>query len=353
MDTELIKTEFISILTELLAIPSPPGREEKTAEYISSKLDDLGYVHETDPAGNVIVKIPGKNPDNGSIMLAAHMDEIGMVVTSIKENGDLKVINSGGLVPCKLGERMVEVIGDYDKNIQGLFSMGSAHTDQARSGSWAPSWSDVCIKTGLTPEELKETGIRIGSPAVPLCDSRGPYFFGNENDPFCAAWTFDDRAGVAELLILLEYLKGKDFKPESPITVAFTVHEEGGCHGAKTLAFKERPEIIISVDGCPALEPDGLALDERPGVWSKDKQCNYDQRLVKELIEAAKAAGTEAQVAVYESAASDAGAVYSAGLAPRAGFIGHVRTNSHGFELAKLSSFSNMVKCLIEFISSK
>ena len=201
------ETKFLALLDELLAIPSPPGREDKTAGFIQNKLDTLGYAHERDAAGNIIVRIAAKNPDGALTILAAHMDEIAMVVTAIMPDGDLKVTNSGGLVPCKIGERMVELVTDYDTNISGLFSMGSAHTSAARTGQWAPSWEDVYIKTGMSPNELKAAGVRVGTAAVPIKDGRGSYCFGSKQDPMCAAWTFDDRAGIAELLLVLEEIR--------------------------------------------------------------------------------------------------------------------------------------------------
>jgi len=349
------KTEkkFLAILNELLKIPSPPGREEKMAQYIQNKIAEIGFTPENDSAGNVIVRIAAKNSAGPLTIMAAHMDEIAMVITAITPEGDLKVINSGGLTPCKLGECMVEIIADNDTNIRGLFSMGSAHTVEARSGQWVPSWNDVCIKTGITPTELKAAGVRVGSPVVPINDGRGPYCFGSKDDPMCAAWTFDDRAGIAELLLVLERLSSADISPENPLIFAFTVHEEGGCHGAKYLAFRERPEVFISIDGCPALEPDGLKINGCPGTWSKDCLCNYNQFLIKDFIIAAERAGTELQVAVYNSAASDASAVYNAGLAPRIGFIGHVRTNSHGFELARFSVFYNTINMIFQYIKEK
>jgi endoglucanase len=341
--------KILALLKELLQIPSPSGREEKMVEFTRKKLNSMGYVSETDAIGNIKVRIKGENPEGALTILAAHMDEIAMVVTAITPKGDLKVTNSGGLVPCKIGERMVEVIGDNELNIPGLFSMGSAHTSIARSGCWTPSWEDVCIKTGLSPAELKAAGIRVGSPAVPVKDGRGPYCFGSKTDPMCAAWTFDDRGGIAELLLLLEEMKDLNITPVNPLMIAFTVQEEDGCHGAKFLASEEHPEVFIAVDGCPVL-PGGLELNNRPGAWSKDKLCSYSQHLIKAFAVAAKAAGTELQTAVYDSAASDASAVYNAGLAPNIGLLGHVRTNSHGFELARLSVFSNTVKTLMEYI---
>jgi endoglucanase len=344
--------EFMAILSDLLAIPSPSGREEKTREYIISKLEEIGFAHETDPAGNLLVRIDGWNSNGPMTIIAAHMDEIAMVVTGIESNGDLKIINSGGLVPCKLGETPVEILSDKEENVIGLFSMGSTHTKAAREGNWAPGWADVRIKTGLSPDQLEEKGVRIGSSAVLVRSSRGPYVFGDEKDPMISAWTFDDRAGIAELLLVLKLMKKKNLKPENRLLIAFTVHEEGGCHGAKVLAQRERPEIFIAIDGCPVVDPESLKLDGRPGVWSKDSVCHYDQRLIKDLMNAAIAAGTELQPVVYTSAKSDASAVYSVGAAARIAFLGHVRTNSHGFELARLSVFQNTINTLFKFIEN-
>jgi putative aminopeptidase FrvX len=350
MKEVMIMDDFLNILKELLSVPSPSGREEKVAEIVRKHLDSIGYSHETDPCGNVLVRIQGKNPEASTTILAAHMDEIAVVVTAIEGNGDLKVAPSGGFVPCKLGERQMEIVSDKPENITGLFSMGSAHTKAAREGSWAPGWDDVRIKTGLSPEQLKAKGIRNGSQAVPVKEERGPYIFGDKDDPMISAWTFDDRAGVAELLIVLKSMKEHNIQPAKPLIIAFTVHEEGGCHGAKVLAHREKPEIFIAIDGCPVIDSNVQKLDGTPACWSKDSLCNYDQRLIIDLMKAAKEAGTELQTMVYTSAASDASAVYNTGGAPRIGFIGHVRTNSHGFELAKLSVFPNTIKTIVEYV---
>ena len=345
-----MQKKFINIFRELISVPSPSGREEKLREIIVKKITQLGYAYEIDAAGNVLVRINDCLTNGPLTVIGAHMDEIAMIVSAIEPNGDLKVTNSGGLVPCKLGEIPVEIVSDKAENIIGVFSMGSAHTDAARNGNWTPGWQDARIKTGLSAKELKTRGVRVGSPAVPVKEVRGPYVFGDSNKPMIAAWTFDDRAGVAELLLVLEELKTAKIVPDNPLIIAFTVHEEGGCHGAKSLAFQERPEIFIAVDGCPVIGEDGLKLDGSPGSWSKDELCNYDQQLIRDFASAAEHADTELQIAVYDSAASDASAVYNAGLAPRTGFIGHVRANSHGFELARLAVFVNTVKTIVEYI---
>ena len=161
-----------------------------------------------------------------------------------------------------------------------------------------------------------------------------------------AAWTLDDRGGVASLIELLTRIKKKDLKPKHPTTIAFVVSEEVGCHGAAFIAHKEKPGIFVAVDGCP-MPPDApLALDGRPGIWSMDSAIHFDQELIKTLIECAKDAGTELQPVVYTNAFSDASRAYASGAAPRAATLGIVRDNSHGFEVARLSVFDNLVKTL-------
>jgi len=339
----------LELFTELLSAPSPSGREEQVAKLIFERLGRWGYTPEIDGAGNVLVRLDGRRPDAPLCCLAAHTDEIGMVVTRIEADGSLRVARSGGLYPCKLGEGPVEIVGDGEQALVGVFSMGSTHSPQA--GSKVVTWDDVRILTGLTPAQLRAAGIRPGSSAVPVRQVRGPVLFGDQADPLVGAWTFDDRMGCVALMRMLKAIKEEGVRPYHPTIVAFTVHEEGGGHGAKALAHSERTQIFISVDGCPMPPGVPLQLDGRPGVWSKDSLAHYDQRLVKVLCRAAERAGTELQPVVFDGAASDAGMVYASGGAHRVACLGHVRENSHGYEVARLSVFDNLFKTLVQFIT--
>lgn len=336
----------LDLFKELLAVPAPSGREEQISEVIRRKLDSWAIAHETDGAGNVIVRVEGTESDGPLICYAAHTDEIGMVVTQIEENGNLNVDRSGGLHPWKIGEGPVEVIGDVD-SVTGVLSMGSTHTPNA--GELSVKWPDVHIMTGLSIDQLTEAGIRPGSTAVPIRDVCGPIIFGDPADPLVGAWTFDDRMGVVALLRMLQTFKLKAAQPRYPTIVAFTVHEEGGGHGAKILAAIEKPDIFIAVDGSPMPPDVPLALDSRPGIWSKDALAHYDQQLIRILSEAAIEAGTALQPVVFARAASDASMVYASGGTHRAACLGHIRENSHGYEVARLSIFENVTKVLVEF----
>lgn len=344
----LVNHTALELFTELLEAPAPSGREERIAKIIRAKLDALSYPHETDGAGNISVPLAGRNAAP-LVVMASHMDEIGMVVTAVHEDGSLSVNRSGGLFPCKLGEGPVDIIGDRGA-ITGVLSMGSMHRPDAATRSI--TWADVRLLTGLSVEKLREVGVRTGSSAVPIRSRRGPIVFGDPADPLVAAWTFDDRMGCVALLRLLEALRQNDITPARPTLIAFTVHEEGGCYGARVLAQRERPEVFIAVDGCPMPPGSGLALDGRPGVWSKDRAVHFDQGLVVALCDAAVRAGTELYTPVYDGAFSDASAVYEVGAAERVATVGHVRESSHGYEVARLSVFDNLLGTLVEFVRS-
>jgi putative aminopeptidase FrvX len=336
------------LFCELLAVPSPSGRETALAQIVRSKLISWGYQPETDGSGNVFVRLEGSRPTAGLVCFAAHMDEIGAVVTRIEADGTLRLDASGGLRPWKLGEAPVTILGDGEPLV-GVISMGSGHGAGANGPA---SWADLKLLTGLTADQLKEKGVRPGATVVPVREGRGPVVFGDPADPLVGAWTFDDRMGVVALLRLLEALKTRSLQPIHPTVIAFTVNEEIGGEGAKLLAQRLRPEIFISVDGGPIPPNAPVALDGRPGIWSKDRLTHYDQRLVRDLMAAARAAGTELQPVVYDAAASDASMVYAAGGTARPACFGHVRESSHGYEVARFSVFDRVLATLIQFVTT-
>lgn len=337
----------LQLFSDLL-VPAPTGREAALAAIVRQKLTGWDMAHEQDGMGNVLVRLDGRSPQAPLVMYAAHLDEIGLVVTKINDDGSLQVNRTGGLMPWKLGEGPVEILGDQE-SIVGVLSMGSTH--RADAAQQAITWEDVRVLTGLSPAQLKAAGVRPGSTGVPTRERRGPVLFGDPDDPLVAAWTFDDRMGVVALLRLLKRLKEEGIRPFHPSLIAFTVSEEVGGHGAKSLAMREQPEIFISVDGAPIPPGTPLELDGRPAIWSKDRLGHYDQPLLQALCQAALDAGTELQPVVYDSAASDASLVYYAGGAQRIACMGQVRANSHGYEVARLSVFDHMLETLVQFVS--
>jgi putative aminopeptidase FrvX len=349
----------LCLLADLLQIPAPSGREERMAAEIARRISTLGCQAQTDPQGNVWTTIEGSDPSLGAVAFASHMDELAMVITAIEPDGRLRVQRSGGLHPWKLGECPVEIVGDGEATIPAHLSFGSGHTNdpkdpitQFASGSRGITWSDCHLITGLSPQQLRTAGIRIGSCAVPIAAVRGPHLLGPEDDPLVSAWILDDRGGSVTLLRLLERIQKTALAPHRTTHFCFTVQEEGGLLGAKGWAHRNPVEIFIAVDSSPIPTGVPLELDGRPAIWSKDSGAHFDQRLIRDLAAAAKRAGTEFQYAVYSAAASDATGVFSSGLAPRTATVGYPRANSHGYELCRLSVFEHLTAALFAYLES-
>ena len=99
-------------LDALLAARGPSHREDEVRAVVTGILDTLGADHETDGAGNVTVRIAGADTGAAPVVIAAHMDELGLVVTKIEDDGRLLVDRSGGLHPHKIGECAVDLLTD-------------------------------------------------------------------------------------------------------------------------------------------------------------------------------------------------------------------------------------------------
>ena len=344
-----VRPEFIHTIERLLKVPAPSGFRDRMTAELQKLIGERGWTSEIDPAGNVLVRIAGSDPAGPLTVLAAHYDEIGMIVTGIDANGDLAVSNVGGLIPPKVGERAVTVLSELGTDVTGVFSMGSQHGGAQWGGKAGPDWPDVKIITGRTPEQLRAAGIRVGSTAVPVNSERGLYFFGDPADPLMGAWSFDDRAGCAVLLCLLTELKARDFRPRNPLIVAFTTEEEVGCLGAVALAVRERPARFIAVDGCPVKAAFGTKLSSQPALWIRDRSAFYDPEINREFFAEADALGIEVQTGVI-AGGSDASKVKASGVTAKVGLFGHARENSHGLEVAYAAVFENVIRVLTQTV---
>jgi putative aminopeptidase FrvX len=145
----------LRLFSKLLGIPAPSGHEDRMVAFLDAELKRLGYEPEVDPAGNVLVRLEGRSSDRPVCCIAAHMDEIGLVVTAIAPNGALHVDRLGGTLPWKLGETAVQILGDHE-SILGVSSTGSGHS--RAQASECPGWEGVRVLTGLPAERLAEKG---------------------------------------------------------------------------------------------------------------------------------------------------------------------------------------------------
>lgn len=228
-----------TVLRELCLAPGVGGMTEAAA-CAAEMLRPYCESVETDALGNVIAWRRGKREGLPTVMLEAHVDEIGFVVTGVDGNGFLKVAACGGVDNRVLTAAEVTVYGD--RPYAGLFCSVPPHL----GGGDMPEIKDRGVDVGMTEEQVKEH-IPVGSPMS----------FRKEYKPLLgtrvAATSLDDRAGVASVLYCLALLQ----EEELPVNVAvlFSVQEELGMRGAGAASFTVEPQVALSVDVSFAASP--------------------------------------------------------------------------------------------------
>lgn len=185
--------------------------------------------------GNVIGKIGTHRPGLPNLVLDAHIDQIGMIVTYITDDGFLKVGNLGGIDRRLLPAQQVIIHGKHD--IKGVICSVPPHL--SKGDSKVLGFEDIAIDTGMTKDELTEF-VSLGDTIT--FDVNCRCLLGNR----ITGGALDDRCGVAAILYALELLKGS--KTAYNVTVIFSTQEELGERGAKIGAYSLAPDIAIAVD---------------------------------------------------------------------------------------------------------
>lgn len=192
----------------------------------------------TDKLGNVIAIKRGENNENNiKIMLAAHMDEIGLMVKDIEDSGFLRFTNVGGIDSRTLLAQ--EVIVHGKKDIYGVIGAKPPHLQDADEKGKAIKMEDLTIDVGLTKEEVEEV-ITIGDIITIKRD------FIDLQGSSVAGKALDDRAGVATIFECAKELA--KLKHTADVYFVSTVQEEVGTRGAMTSTYKINPDIGIAID---------------------------------------------------------------------------------------------------------
>jgi putative aminopeptidase FrvX len=291
----------ITILKELCTLEGVSGREDAVREYILKKLSESSAEIEVsvDPLGNVIAQVLGKRRASRTLMFAAHMDEVGFIITGVTDEGFLRFTNVGGIDSSVVYGRRVIVNGHL-----GVIGGKAVHQLKGDEKKTAVSIDKLLIDVGA---DSREEALLIAQPGdVAIFESEFKKM-GN----VIKARALDDRAGCALLLKLAEST------PEYDITLAFTVQEEVGLRGAKTAAYGINPYIAIVVDSTTAADTAGVSEDKQvccvgkgPVVSFMDNRTLYDKKLYDLILEVAKTINVAAQVKSMVAGGNDAGAIH-------------------------------------------
>jgi endoglucanase len=250
---------------------------EPTNGYILTKyFEPYTDSYERDKLGSYIFKSEGTN--DKKIMLAAHMDEIGLMVTKVLEGGFLSFTSVGGINPASLVSQDVTIYGK--ENVFGVIGIKPPHVTTEDERNKPLKLKDLYIDTGYSKEKLEKM-VRVGDVAT---IKRTPLQL---QGTVVSAKAFDDRACVAVMLETAKELKKLSHK--SSIYYAATAQEETGYRGSTTSSYKINPDIGIILDVGFGMTPDMPAetahLGKGPVVAYGGR---LNQKLTKKFVEVCK-----------------------------------------------------------------
>ena len=228
---------MIELMKQLCALPGPSGCEDAVREFVLKKVKPFADEIRTDAIGNVMVFRKGRKALERPVVVCAHMDEVGVIIKKITDDGMLKFGFVGGVDPRVVIGRPVR-FGD----VPGVIGIKAVHLTTAAERRTMPKTKDLYIDIGATSRAAAEKLVSLGDYGV--FDSRVVEF----GDGLIKAKAIDDRVGCAALLKLLE--------DEPPIDTwfCFTVQEEVGLRGAASMAFALDPGFAMVLEGTTAAD---------------------------------------------------------------------------------------------------
>jgi putative aminopeptidase FrvX len=227
-------------LTALCLLPGLSGHEEPVAAWLRSQLAGLGLASRTDRLGNLILTLMG-DADRPSVMVFAHMDQLGFFVRKVEPDGLIRVERMGGVAEKAMLAQAVLLCPAGQEPVPGIIMTKAHHATQPGEKYAVPTAPEIRIDTGHGSKAAVEAaGIRIGTPVV-----YHPRVLPLANERF-AGTAVDDRAGCAVLLALAERLKDRQGGPT--IHLVWSVQEEFNLRGAVVAAQALRPDIAVQLD---------------------------------------------------------------------------------------------------------
>lgn len=286
---------MLDLLKRLCLIDGISGDEGNIRDFIISQIKDF-CEYKVDNLGNIICFKKGKNAPSKKVMIDAHTDEVGLIITSVTEKGYLKFKTVGGIDPTALLFRKVKINGLTN----GVIGGKPFHILSADDRKKAPKPTDLYIDIGA---KTREDALKLVNPGDSAVIPSNFEVLGD----CIKSKALDDRIGC---LILIEILKKFD---EYDFYATFSVQEEVGLRGAKTAAFSVEPDFAIVIDSTTAADIAGVSEDGRVCVQGKgaavsfmDKSTVYD----KAMYNAALNSGIMCQPKAFVSGGNNAGAIH-------------------------------------------
>ncbi len=306
----------IEKLSKLMGVS---GDEEDVREFIISRLP-LECEYKTDNIGNLLVYKKGRKTPKNKVMLCAHTDEVGFIVT-------LKFSPVGGINPSVVFGRKVI----FKSGITGVIAAKAVHMLSDEEEEKQPKLSDLSIDIGAKDKTEALKHIALGD----FCTFMSEYEEFGEG--FIKGKALDDRTGCA---ILLELLSRDN---EYDMYCAFTVQEEIGTRGAACAAYNVKPDMAIVLETTTACDISGVEDEKQVCILGNgavasfmDKGTIYDRELYRLSFQCAEKAGVKCQTKTLVAGGNDSGAIHKA--------VGGIRTAALSVPTRYLHSPSCVMK---------
>ncbi|ANV86872.1 M42 family metallopeptidase [Picosynechococcus sp. PCC 11901] len=333
-------------ISTLVMHHSPSGQETEIDHYLLALFAKLGVNHWQDRAGNIIVKIPGQNPEAGAIAITAHKDEIGAIVKQVDERtGRVEIRALGGAYPWIYGEGVMDILGD-NTTISGILSFGSRHVSHESPQKLLQTekpvqWHQAWLETKCHSSELLAAGVRPGSRVVVGKHRKKPFRLKN----YIASYTLDNKASLVILIELAQRLKN----PPQDVYLVASAKEEVGAVGALYFSQNTQLDALVALEICPLAREYAIAAGDRPVLLSQDGYGIYDEGLNQEIITAAAGIHRPLQQAIIQGFGSDASIAMKFGHVCRGACLSFPTENTHGYEIAHLGAIAHCIDILFAY----
>jgi tetrahedral aminopeptidase len=289
------------LLKQLTEADGVAGFEHEVRSLIRDLIEDHVARWHVDAMGNLIAVKQGTGDDGMRVMVDAHMDEVGLLVTSVERNGTCKFVKVGGIDDRTLLGKAVSVGPD---KLPGAIGARPIHLLKPGQRSTVVALDAMRIDIGAAGRVQAARKVKVGDPVAFITpyEEQGAVAFGK---------AFDNRAGCAALI---ELLRSEPFAFD--LYATFTVQEEVGLRGAGTAAFGVEPDVAFVLECTPAYDlpterdiSPNVSLGKGPSVYVMDARAIQDPRLVRHITRTAAAHGIPFQIRQPGGGGTNTGAI--------------------------------------------
>jgi len=341
--------DLIRLLESLSNAFGPPGDEEEVRMVLRRELEEHADETQIDKLGNIFFQHHGKD-SSPKVMLAAHMDEVGFMVTFIDSNGFLRFHTLGGITSNVMPGHTILLRGTKG-DLKGLVGTKPPHLMREEERNKAVAMEELFIDIGAANlEEAEQKGVEIGTNGVfdiKFTELGGGYLKGK---------ALDDRAGCT---VLAEVFKALKDSPYNLVAVG-TVQEEMGLRGARTAAWQIDPDYALALEGTFAADVPGSIpemvsskLKDGPVVTILDQTVMTHPTVLKTLIKVGKEKSIPFQFKKVPRGGTDAGAIHLIKAGIPSGTVAVPCRYIHGpSSITHIDDVKNTVNLVTEFVKA-